>query len=54
MAIRRLLLAAVLLLAWSLAAEVYYQQDFSKGGIPSHHLIGIVPVEGQPEFKQAM
>ena len=54
MAIRRLLLAAVLLLAWSLAAEVYYQQDFSKGGIPSHHLIGIVPVEGKPEFKQAM
>lgn len=54
MTIRRLLLPAVLFLAWSLAAEVYYQQDFSKGGIPSHHLIGIVPVEGQPEFKQAM
>ncbi|MBS1369276.1 MAG: DUF4091 domain-containing protein [Lentisphaeria bacterium] len=54
MTIRRLLLSAVLFLAWSLAAEVYYQQDFSRGGIPSHHLIGIVPVEGQPEFKQAM
>lgn len=50
----RHLLSAMLLLAWNLAAEVYYQQDFSKGGIPSHHLIGIVPTEGQTEFRQAM
>lgn len=54
MKVTLLLLLVLIVVGDNTIAETYYHQDFSQGGIPSHHLIGITQIGEKSEPRRAM